>query len=169
MGRRHRSKESTKAALNLPVSAKLKETRHEFQTIPQTHPIARQLLLDEIRRLEAEQTTAPEEILSQGVEQSKADEEQISPKSDDTDFGFAGPNHFLADGPMNSAHEWVEPACDNALPCDDNKSAVLASCNDIQDFSPRFIENETKCSKKIFIPHHEYPGVIHLLSLLART
>ena len=54
MGRRNRGKDNKKALASLSPADKLKEARHEFQTIPQTFPIARQLLLEEIKRLESE-------------------------------------------------------------------------------------------------------------------
>jgi hypothetical protein len=42
--------------------------------------------------------------------------------------------------------------------CDELKNIPSNGLQDFPEFSPRGLENE-KSSMKIFIPHHEYPGV----------
>jgi hypothetical protein len=83
MGRRNRGKENKKPSSSLSIADRLKEARHEFQTIPQHFPIARQLLLDEIKRLEVEildnnDSTSPKNVKAQDANAKASEEVQVN-------------------------------------------------------------------------------------------
>ncbi len=196
MGRRHRGKDSKKPLVEVSVSDRLKDARHEFQTISQTFPIARQLLLDEIKRLESESGDAirPCSSLKLSSQKEKTSLDDSQPKSSESGAHMKGVNKGESDGDSNTSTPVATDDCNTAtdkdqtngplsLPtkersetmnvpdrwdqlspkddcsaCDELKSIPLNCLQDFPDFSPRSLENE-KSSMKIFIPHHEYPGV----------
>ena len=204
MGRRNRGKDNKKALASLSPADKLKEARHEFQTIPQTFPIARQLLLEEIKRLESElanvvatssqvstnQNNArpPHESLARtsSVPESTTEEDNRNEDEDEiacegnikanldiiaaqsavkTDSSFQEQQilslPLLLQTRSETSDRWDpyhHSAKDESLGCDELKCFQTNYCQDATEFSPRGFENE-RTSLKIFIPHHEYPGV----------
>jgi hypothetical protein len=195
MGRRHRGKDNKKVSTDSSVSDRLKDARHEFQTISQTFPIARQLLLDEIKRLEAESgddnnnRSAPSVKNTSQKEKASVDNSQSAVTESEADSAVKhvgkvesnvdtntqntagterrvnttekdqnnGSSSLLA----KARNENVPDHWDQLSPKDDFSACDELKGNGLHDFpefSPRGIENE-KCSMKIFIPHHEYPGV----------
>jgi hypothetical protein len=198
MGRRHRGKDSKKASVDVTVSDRLKDARHEFQTISQTFPIARQLLLDEIKRLESESGDAMRSCSSLQTSSQKEkianDDSQTAALSSESETHIKCVNKGEPNGHSNSPATVATDNCNNTtdkdqtneslsiLPkarnetmnipdrwdqlspkddfsaCDELKTIPLNCLQDLPEFSPRSLENE-KSSMKIFIPHHEYPGV----------